>query len=335
MIPKLLFVDNLDSYYRGCIRKKFQGLVSDIQFSNDFSNVAYKKLLPEVLVYRSWQELPEWVYENPRLRFIQRIGLVRRISELEQTKALGLQVSAIADYTHINLAEHIIMMILALKRKLVPSMAAMQRKPIAYLELNSTARGSSNINWLGIKNITSLDGCTVGIIGFGETGYQLALRLLPFRVNFCYHNRSEIGRLPEPIANSIKYSSLDELLIESDIVVLLTPRPADNRPTFKFEYFKLMRETALLIMVGRASVVDERAVQYALKNKLIAGLGIDVFWQEPLMPHHYLFTEENVIMSPHIGGGTESFKRTLDIVSQNLQSVNQGLPLVYDESIGL
>lgn len=335
MIQEMLFVDNLDSYFRGCVRQKFQGLVGDIQFTNSFSHVPYAQSPPEALVYRSWQELPEWVYENPKLRFIQRIGLVRRIPELEQARASGIQVSAIADFTHINLAEHIIMMILALKRQLVPSMTAMQVQPVPHHELNLTARQVSKINWLGIKNVTSLDGCTIGIVGFGETGYQLALRLLPFRVNLRYHNRAEIGRLPEPVTDSIRFGSLTELLTESDIVVLLTPRPADNRPTFKSEHFELMRETALLIMVGRASIVDEEALQSALRNKLIGGVGIDVFWHEPLVPNHYLFTEENVLLSPHIGGGTESFNRTLDIVSQNLQSVNQGLPPVYDESIGL
>ena len=123
----------------------------------------------------------------------------------------------------------------------------------------------------------------------------------------------EIGELMPP-------SELPSLLAESDFVVLATPLTEETRHLIGRPELAAMKQSAVLINIARGAVVDQDALIEALKNGEIAGAGLDVFDQEPLPPESELWQMENVIMSPHISGGTEIYnQRAVSIFCDNLR----------------
>lgn len=148
-----------------------------------------------------------------------------------------------------------------------------------------------------------MNGATLGIIGMGRIGEEIAKRArLGFDMDIIYYNRN---RKPETEKKfSAKYVSLQELLRSSDFVVLMTPLTNETFHLIGIEEFKIMKKTAYFINASRGQTVDENALIYALKNKIIAGAGLDVFDKEPIEVHNELLNIPNVVLTPHIGSAT-------------------------------
>lgn len=161
-----------------------------------------------------------------------------------------------------------------------------------------------------------LYGKKIGIIGFGEIGCELARLLQPFNVRILAINRSGKTKCPEiKIEHLDTIRSLDYVLSESDIVVLILPLTNETRGLINKEKLSLMKKDAILINVGRGPViVEEDLYQHLIKNKdFIAAL--DVWWHYPREPksenfyQKYPFHElENIIMTPHIAGFTDELR---------------------------
>ncbi len=136
---------------------------------------------------------------------------------------------------------------------------------------------------------------TLGIVGYGAIGRAVGQRATAFGMRVLHHRRTP-SELPE-------YSSLDRLLRESDFVSLHTPLNADSHHLIDAKRLGQMKPGAYLINAARGRVVDEEALVAALHSGLLAGAALDVFENEPQV-HPDLKTMSNVILTPHIGGGT-------------------------------
>jgi glyoxylate reductase len=145
-------------------------------------------------------------------------------------------------------------------------------------------------------------GQTLGIVGFGEIGKELASRAKAFGMNILYHDQH---RPPEELEAELnaQYRELDDLLAESDFVSLHIPHTPATEKLINAESFERMKPTAFIINACRGGVIDEMAMVEALKTGQIAGAGLDVFVKEPLPFDHPLIALSNVVFSPHIGGG--------------------------------
>ena len=158
-----------------------------------------------------------------------------------------------------------------------------------------------DFEWGAMKNLgNSLRGKTLGIIGLGKIGKSIAEKASVFGMKIIYHNR-------KPIADK-KYEHYvfvekDRLLRESDIVSLNCPLTSETLHLLSEKDFHKMKTSSLLINTARGSVVDEQALVKALKDKLIAGAGLDVFENEPFI-HPDLLKANNVVLVPHIGTST-------------------------------
>ncbi|WP_088008642.1 2-hydroxyacid dehydrogenase [Indiicoccus explosivorum] len=141
-------------------------------------------------------------------------------------------------------------------------------------------------------------GATIGIIGMGRIGEAVARRAKGFGMRVLYHNRTR-RRFEDFI-----YSDFDELLKESDFVVLLTPYTSETAGMIGERELGLMKETACLINVARGGIVDEKALEKALKDGGIWAAGLDVFEQEPVPTDHPLLSLPNVTVTPHIGSAS-------------------------------
>ena len=175
-----------------------------------------------------------------------------------------------------------------------------------------------------------LYGKTVGVVGLGHIGAEVARLAKAFGCRILATRRSVTARTTDEVADELlPPSDLPYLLAESDFVVLAVPSTPQTRQLIGEAELRSMKSTAMLINIARGAVVDEEALVRALKEGSIAGAGLDVFAQEPLPPESELWGLENVIMSPHISGGTEIYnQRAVGIFCENLRRYLAGEPLM-------
>jgi glyoxylate reductase len=171
-------------------------------------------------------------------------------------------------------------------------------------------------------------GSTLGIIGLGRIGQQVARRARAFDMTVLYHGRR---RRPEAeAALGVRYASRDELLGAADYVVLTVPlTPQTHRLIGRAELAR-MKLTAALINVARGPVVDTDALTEALAARRIFAAALDVTDPEPLPRDHPLLRLDNVIITPHLGSATEQTRRRMAEVSvENLLAGVSGRPLPF------
>ena len=142
----------------------------------------------------------------------------------------------------------------------------------------------------------------LGIIGMGRIGEAVARRARGFDMEVLYHNRTR--RHESESMYGFTYAELDELLTQSDFVVVLAPLTDETRGMLGAKEFAKMKETSIFINVARGEIIDEQALYEALKSKKIWGAGLDVFTKEPIDLDHPLLTLPNVTTLPHIGSAT-------------------------------
>lgn len=157
----------------------------------------------------------------------------------------------------------------------------------------------------------------LGIIGMGRIGEAVARRARGFDIDVLYHNRTR--RHESESMYGFTYAELDELLTQSDFVVVLAPLTDETRGMLGADEFAKMKETAIFINVARGEIIDEQALYEALKAKKIWGAGLDVFTKEPVDLDHPLLTLPNVTTLPHIGSA--SIRTRLAMMTLNRDAI--------------
>lgn len=142
----------------------------------------------------------------------------------------------------------------------------------------------------------------LGIIGMGRIGEAVAKRAKGFEMSVMYHNRRR--RIESEERTGARYCELDELLMEVDYVLLLTPLTPETHLLMGARELSLMKPSAVFINVSRGGTVDEEALYDALVSKRIWAAGLDVFQTEPVPANHPLLALPNVVALPHIGSAT-------------------------------
>ena len=145
-------------------------------------------------------------------------------------------------------------------------------------------------------------GATLGIVGMGGVGTEVAKRAHGFGMLIVYHSRSRRPALERRYG--MTYLPLNELLRQSDFVTLHVPLSAETRRLIGRRELRLMKETAILVNTGRGPLVDRAALYEALKSGQIAGAALDVTDPEPLSPDDPLLSLENLVIAPHIASAS-------------------------------
>ena len=155
----------------------------------------------------------------------------------------------------------------------------------------------SPLGWVG----PDLHGATVGIVGLGRIGAAVARRLRGFDAKLIYHNRH-----PSPYADEVgaQLVSMDELLARSDFVSLHCPYTPETHHLIDADALARMKSSAILINTARGGVVDQDALEAALRSGQIWAAGLDVTTPEPLPADHPLLSLPNVVVLPHIGSAS-------------------------------
>ena len=174
-----------------------------------------------------------------------------------------------------------------------------------------------------------LQGKTLGILGLGRIGQTLAKRAKAFDMNIIYHNRNRISKTKEKSLGA-KFVSFERLISQSDVISIHVPHTKETDKMFSMKVFKKMKDTAFLINTSRGKVVNEKDLVVALKKKIIAGAGLDVFEQEPISKSHPLTKLQNAVLAPHIGSSTkETRAKMAEITVKNLNLGMNGKKPIY------
>ncbi len=223
-------------------------------------------------------------------------------------------------------AEHVMALIFALAKK-IPQAAGFQQKHI----------WGQEAMWNEGARPREIAGATLGLIGLGSIGRRVAqmASALGMRV-IAVREHVEKGS-PEGVEAVFAPAELDEMLKQSDYVVLAAPLIAATQGLINAERFAVMKPEACLINVGRGPQVDEAALVEALRSRRIAGAALDVFEREPLPADSPLWGVENLLITPHTAGLTDKlWHRHYELFSDNLRRylARQPLQFVVDKRKG-
>ncbi len=257
----------------------------------------------------------------PRLKLIQRYGTRPDGIDLDAARAAGVAVATMPLHGSIAVAELAMTLILALSKNLVRAHAATASGAYRALGVEPirTEQRKHKFQWMNMQaQMFEVVGHTLGIIGFGEIGTETARRARSFGMSVLYNKRT---RLPAGVelAEEVTFAEKDDLLKTADFVLLSTPLTPETEQMIGARELALMKPSAFLVNICRGGVIDEDALVAALQNRQIAGAGLDVFLYEPIPFDHPLLQCDNVLLTPHIGGGTGGARdRQMDDVLGNV-----------------
>lgn len=257
----------------------------------------------------------------PRLRFVQHQGVgYHDTVDVEALRERQIALAVAPGGTSIGVSEHTLMMMLAVCKRL------------AYLD-SELRRGVWHANDLRAES-RQIFGMTVGIVGLGRIGKEVARHLQGFGATLVYH---DIVDMPAEVEQELKVRRvpLDELLRLSDIVTLHVPLTEQSFHMMNRETIGRMKPGAILVNCARGPVVEETALVEALRSGHLGGAGLDVFEVEP-PPHPTPFAEfRNVVLTPHNAPGTQDVMRMkmADIFS-NVQRFYAAEPLADRVPLG-
>jgi D-3-phosphoglycerate dehydrogenase len=241
----------------------------------------------------------------PRLKVVSRFGVGYDAIDCAAAAEHGVWVTITPGTNEQSVADHTLALLLALARDLVP-------------EANATRRGE----WrrpIGLE----LAGLTLGLIGFGRIGRQVATRARAFGLQVLVYDVA-----PDPAAAAevgARLVDLDTLLAGADFVSLHAPATPETRDLINAHTLAKMKRTAYLINTARGELVDEAALARALASGQLAGAALDVFKQEPPDPTHPLLSLPNVIATSHVAGITwQSAERMAALAVENILAVLRG-----------
>ena len=173
--------------------------------------------------------------------------------------------------------------------------------------------------WLGAE----IHGATLGIVGMGQIGVEMAKRARGFDMRVIYYSRTRKLELESELG--MEYVEPSDLLSTADFVTLHIPLTQETRHFIGERELRLMKPTAILINAARGAVVDSRALYTALKEGWISGAALDVTDPEPILPDDPLLTLDNLVITPHIGSASiDSRRRTCLLAARNVVAGIQG-----------
>ncbi len=243
-----------------------------------------------------------------KLKLIQRLGSLIHDIDLEQAQKQGIAVCYLPIPGVIRVAEHLILQILALTKKIQEVEEIALEASSEWGDSQQTDEDTFSYNWSGRAGIGQIWEKTLGIIGFGEIGVELARRLNGWGCDVLYHKRAQ---LPERIEQElgIRYQDPETLLKESDIVVNLLPYLPATVNYFDRTRIEGIKKGAILVSCGSGGTIDEDALAQAVITGHLSGAAMDSFAAEPLQEENPLVlaarTGKNIFLTPHTAGGTE------------------------------
>jgi len=268
--------------------KRFAPTGWEVRMASSYDEKHQRTLIDGAdIILAGWAPIPAWMFESPTLLFVQKFGVGYDKIDTVAARKMGVGVAIANGMNAVPVAELVLLFILALYRK--------------FRYLDTTIRAGKWVKSEMRSKAYSLQGKTVGIVGLGFIGREVAKRVQAFNANVIYYDK--FRRKPEEeAAAKVQYMDLDDLVAEADVVTLHMPSTAETRGLFDAKRLSEMKPTSLLINTARGELVVANDLIAALRSGKLMGAALDVYETEPLDPNSELFSLENLILTPHIGG---------------------------------
>jgi gluconate 2-dehydrogenase len=258
-----------------------------------------------VVITASEKMTAEVIAANPQLKAICNVAVGYNNIDVAAATAAGVMVTNTPDVLNETTADYAWTLLMSNARRVCESEHWLRAGHWKHWRFDS---------FLG----ADIHGATLGILGMGRIGQAIARRSMGFDMNVIYHNRSRATPEQEAYANNARYVSKEELLRSADHLILVLPYSPQTHHIIGAAELALMKPTATLVNIARGGIVDDVALIAALREKRIASAGLDVFENEPAL-HPDFLTLSNVVLTPHIGSGSEKTRRAMaDCASANL-----------------
>ena len=261
--------------------------------------------------------LPDEAYmEAKRLKLVQVLSAGYDYINLTGARKARIPICSNGGANSVAVAEHALLLMLAVYRKLVTFH-------------QNVAGGRWHQGIPRTVDIFELEGKTVGLVGLGNIGRQVARRVQAFEAQVIYYDA--VRRSPQEEKElGVQYAPLDMLLATADIVSLHVPLNESTRHMIDAQALGRMKPKAILINTCRGEVVDERALIAALQEGRILGAGLDTQAKEPPDPHNPLLTMPTVTLTPHSAGPTvDSYRKRFQNGYANIERVARGQPPLW------
>ncbi len=258
------------------------------------------------------------------LKIVQKFGVDTRNIDLKACAERNVAVRTLRRRVNIAVAEHAITLMLGLAKKLCllnhrideQSLVEAGFKPEMY-----DRRHAAAANWGHVNGLRTLNGSTVGCIGLGEIGREVASRLTAFGATILYYQRNPLPKEVENSFGGAKYCTLPELLSASDCVSIHIPLNGSTRALIGKEEFRLLKDGAFLVNISRADIIDRNALMDALKSDRLGGVALDVHYEEPSPSNEPLKSFSKTILTPHTAvGGRGNATADMEELISNLAS---------------
>ncbi len=251
-----------------------------------------------------------------RLKLLQVLSAGYDYLNIEGARQARIPICSNGGANSVAVAEHAIMLILAVYRKLV-----------AFHQNVAAGRWHQGIP--RTVDIYELEGKTVGLVGLGNIGRQVARRVQAFDAQVIYYDVFRLSPQDEQ-ALGVQYMPLDTLLETADVVSLHVPLNDSTRHMMDAQAFGRMKPSAIVINTCRGEVIDEPALIAALQQRRILAAGLDTQAKEPSDPNNPLLTLPNVTLTPHSAGPTvDSYRKRFHNGYANIERVARGQPPLW------
>jgi len=244
----------------------------------------------------------------PKLEIIACYGVGTDAIDLQAAKDRGIRVTNTPEVLSDAVAELALGMMLGLCRRIVDADQFIR-----------DGKWTSE----GYPLTGELTGSTIGILGLGRIGKEIAQRAQAFKMQVVYHGRTEQRFEPFPY-----YANLEDMARDVDWLVAVVPGGASTNKLVDRNVLKALGPKGAVVNLGRGSLIDEAAMIELLKSGELGGAALDVFEEEPKMSEE-LWSMPNVVLSPHQGSATEKTRWAMgDLVVRNLLAHQNGMPAI-------
>ena len=256
----------------------------------------------DAVVSESFRIAADDLAAAPNLKFVQKFGIDARNIDLDACAAEGVPVRTLRRRVNGTVAEHAILLMMAVGRKLVETDGALDfasLQALGYKPAKFHPDHVAGANWARVNGLKSLQGATLGALGLGEVGREVATRAKAMGMEILYYQRT---RLPAEIEaeSGARYVSYEGLLEASDLLSVHLPLNASTEGMIDTASFARMKPGAIIANISRAQLIDRAALISTLDSGRLGGAGLDVHYAEPGAPDEPLKNYRNVVLSPHV-----------------------------------
>ncbi len=269
----------------------------------------------EILLTNKTVLTGEMLQQLPNLKFISVLATGYNIVDIEAAAALRIPVSNVPTYSTMSVAQLTFALILELCHGVA--------QHSHWVHDGNWCAAPDYSHW--VQPLTELAGKTLGIVGFGAIGQQVAVIGSAFGMKIRAYNPSarSAPQLPD-----FAFVSLDELYAQADFITLHCPQKADNLGMINADALRRMKPSAYLINTARGGLIDEQALADALNSGALAGAALDVLSSEPPERSNPLLSAKNTLFTPHIAWATfEARQRLMATTAENVRAYLAGQPI--------